>query len=300
MKEISTKESGSFVIYPRSIAPCLIPSFANGGATATQNGYIITVVTANSHNISSASSARISNTGVNIFLHFNPTTMPPISTQWCSNVSILSANTFTCISTIYQNITTPIILFDYAYNSDSANNAAASWWAPKFSPMAIDIPGNLLKAGSSMRFEFFVERPNLATSRTTQWTVGLLENNENQGLYNGGTSSYDIFSRDGFTSSTQINRHVHHMVGFYGDKELPNGWSYEQYTDFIRDRYSPGQADNFLPVITSSATRSVRNFSLRDGFVVCIGATFGYQPSIGQIAVNDYMLINMFKVEIVQ
>lgn len=149
MKEISVN-SASFIT-PNVPGLYIIPSVNFGAVTALQSGYIVTLSFTNAHNIPTSGNI-INITNPYIFI---TTASSTIVTGWYSSVTIVNANTLTCVSTISQNIISPVTLTPTGSTPQI------------FSNPTINIPGNYLKVGSVLKIEAFLTLPNSITRAAT-------------------------------------------------------------------------------------------------------------------------------------
>ena len=287
MKDISNNIRS---ILPKDNTPLLVPSLCNGSATATQSNNIITVNCANPHNIPSTAAARISNVGVSVFLLFEDIVGRKIGTdivsQWCSNIVITSTTSFTCTSSISQTVTTPTAIYPLALaNVDSYN-------AVYLRGMGIDIQPNVLKAGSSLTYNGFIERANIGTVRTNYYALGAIPFHDTSYIEN--TSLWYIFGGDSMSNNTGTSRSFYKKIGFFGDVDYVGEYNFadNKYTDYITTRYSPGSNDTITAGRSVSTTKAP--VSLQYGFILMPVITFS------GTSINDYVMWSMSRLEINQ
>ncbi len=271
------------ILLPKNKNPLLALSLNNGIASAVQDGYIITVTCENVHNIPTAASARINDVGVSVFLDFTIRTPPfniqPIISQWCANIKVTSAYTFTCTSSIKQTITKPIFLQSGATLNSTVNGG---YHAIKMLGMAIKVQPNDLKVGSSIRYEGFVERPLLSVSRKTYYPLGgcsLTDNN----LFNN-TSHWNSFCSDQMSGNVTVSRHMHTVISFLDSKVN---------SDFASTGYgAPGYGGNATGIRVSTPY----NYNIADGFMIVPYIQF-FNGTLDE-KINDYALWSMSRSEI--
>lgn len=272
------------ILLPKNKTPLLVLSLNNGSASAVQAGYIITVTCANTHNIPSSASARINDVGVSVFLDFSTRSTwwyppLPIISQWCANIKVTSAYTFTCTSSINQTITTPILLESGATLNSTVNGG---YHAIKMLGMAIKVQPNDLKVGSSIRYEGFVERPLLSVSRKTYYPLGgcsLTDNN----LFNN-TSHWNSFCSDQMSGNVAVSRHMHTVISFLDSKVN---------SDFASTGYgAPGYGGNATGIRVSPPY----NYNIADGFMIVPYIQF-FNGTLDE-KINDYALWSMSRAEI--
>jgi len=141
MKEISVYGSGTNTPVDNSIL--IVPSFNNGGATATQIGNKITVTCANVHNISPHISDGINHQNVRVYINFSS----GIPSDTYYNIIIVNTNIFTCESKISRNIITAVSVIPLGTS------------AVAMTGLNIYFPPKNLKGGSSIRTEIFFHMP---------------------------------------------------------------------------------------------------------------------------------------------
>lgn len=129
--------------------PFLIPSFNNGWVQATQLGNVVTVVCENPHNIPSSAADAISNTGVYVRLQFAFNSLKPVIADdyiandvsgFYGNITVVDANTFTCLAGNNQTITSPQRVMATGGGLLSA------------APAGVTVPKDVLKTGSTLRW----------------------------------------------------------------------------------------------------------------------------------------------------
>jgi hypothetical protein len=247
---------------PSSPTPVLIPSFAAGGASATQQGFTITVNTTLPHNISSDANDRISGFGVSVYLEFESTR---ILTGIYTNIVVVSTTGFTCTSATYSEVQSPISLTTLASTH------------VVFTSMAVTIPYNSLQPGSSIRSECFLHLPD---------GVARLANNDTTrvGTFFGNTLDRDPYKNQAFFSDSVIGTadtsyYMHSMTVFLDNKTN---------SDFFTT-ISGG------PAYQNTIKKQVNNtfgINLADAIIVCPSISFS------SAEVNDYVMCSMMRVQI--
>ena len=159
--------------------------------------------------------------------------------------------------------------------------------------LGIDIPPGLLKTGSSITYNAFIERANITTLRSTHYAVGPISFYNNSYLVN--TSQWNHFGGDAMSDQVTYdnNRVFYKKVGFFGDVNyLADYVDFigTRYSDSIATRYSPGSGDT----LTSGRNLSTNQqpLSLTEGFI--------FMPTIsfGLAGLNDYVLWNLSRLEV--
>ena len=208
MKEISVNSAG--FITPNIPGLYIIPSINFGAVTALQSGYIITLSFTNAHNI--PVSGNIINTAIPYI--FITTASSTITTGWYSSVSVINANTVTCVSTISQNVISPITLTPTGSTPQI------------FSSTLINIPGNYLKVGSVLEIEAFLTLP---TSITRAATFGIFPSTATNTIgafftTSLNTSTYNLYvkSISVFLTSSSDSVFVSAINGSSGTNTLTN------------------------------------------------------------------------------
>ena len=172
MKEIYTKVSGS--VTPDDNSPVIVPSFNNGGATATQSGYVITVTCVNNHNISTLGIDGISDQNVRVYLRF--ANVLPTGTY--GNIIVISTKIFTCVASISQTISTPVAISHFGSGTYSLSSLGMNF-----------LPNELI-SGCSIRTEAMIFFP----------TTGVASRSQRYGL--GTTTAQFVFSTVSLTANT--------------------------------------------------------------------------------------------------
>ena len=191
MIEISNQTSGIFL--PDDNSPVLVPSFNNGGATATQSGFIITVTCVNSHNISSNFDNGITNNNVRVYIAFASV----IPSGVFSNIIIATPKIFRCLSSISRTVTTPVNVTPLGSGNISVTD------------LSTVIPGNTLKLGSSIKIEAMVSMPSSGVA-TRSMTLGI-----------GVPTSPFLFSTSAVTSDVTANFYlIQTMIGFLSNTDF--------------------------------------------------------------------------------
>lgn len=263
-KEFVNPESisgfGERLIYNPSAPSCVIPSLNAGTATASQSGHNITVTTSVAHNLSTALSDRIDNTGAMVYLNM---AAGAIAAGWYINLDITSATTFTCVSAISQTVASQTV-------------TPLGGTAVEVTPLKFSVGANIAKAKSQIKYNFSVAVPAIGVARGCIWRTAVV-NHAND-------ATVPLISEN-TTSTAASSKFVDGLIVFLDDK-APS-------SDLMHNAFgNVGDASNVVKRI--SANGDVTNIRPSAGFeVVPVALFFG-----GGLTASDWIVFDMARYEL--